>query len=178
MKNKNVMILSSILIFTLFSSNVVYANEAYIGLEESEAQETDMQVIEDLTIDSIEIDGYNKVFDSDTGMYIFVYDEDSIETITNNYEDYAETNNTNALATALPDLTAEITSPINNSNIMGAKNSEDKCSFNFRVINQGNESSAYEGHNFFCEIYINGTAQLGFLLQNYLHLQLLPENLI
>ena len=151
-----------ILIAVLFGTNTAYANEEYTNISNAEYdQEVSVEEIGNSIINSIEIDGYDKVFDDVTGMYTFEYNEDYAEELIK-LDENNENNSQNRIL-SMPDLSTAIISPENHSNLLGAKNSADKTSINFQIINQGNASAGGDS-NFFCIIYINGTNSSGFFI--------------
>ena len=128
---------------SLCCCNIVFAEEIPIVTEHQERTITEPE--EMLVVENLELEGYEKSYDEESGLYVFTQINDETNSLTDDISERA--------TNALPDLSAEILSPKSGTNINGPKNEDDVTNITFNIINKG---GAMSGSNFICTITVDG----------------------
>ncbi len=141
----------TILSVSLCCCNVVFAEEISLNSKERVMSEQK----EPLVVENLEIEGCEKSYDEESGLYVFTPVDDMGE------DNITEDTSSERAATVLPDLSVAILSPGSGARISGPVTGDDTTNVKFRIYNNG---GAMSGSNFVCTIMIDNQKLQSFYM--------------
>jgi len=143
----------TILSVSLCCCNVVFAEEISLNSKERVMSEQK----EPLVVENLEIEGCEKSYDEESGLYVFTPVDDMGE------DNITEDTSSERAATVLPDLSVAILSPGSGARISGPVTGDDTTNVKFRIYNNG---GAMSGSNFVCTIMIDNQKLQSFYMNH------------